>query len=240
MNRNVIDKKYKWNLQAIYKDEQEFNDDYLAVKEKISNIKKYENIFLNSAKDLYEFLEYDSALGQILEKLYSYTSLYYDEETSNNKAQELRGKIKNLYEEYENNTSFVRPKLLKLEKKELQEFYNSYKPLSKYQIMLNKIYRYKEHTLDEKSESLLSSLNKIFNKSAETYEILTDSDLIYMMNKVQENLVPYEPGNLILTDDKAPVELLGMKIIDELIAGEVAYYKNIYEKDGLDGLLELL
>ena len=71
-------------------------------------------------------------------------------------------------------------------------------------------------------------------------ETETDSDLIYMMNKVQENLVPYEPGNLILTDDKAPVELLGMKIIDELIAGEVAYYKNIYEKDGLDGLLELL
>ncbi len=68
----------------------------------------------------------------------------------------------------------------------------------------------------------------------------TDSDLLYMMDKVIENLVVYEPTNLVLTDDKAPVELLGMKIIDELIAGEVSYYKNIYETEGLDGLLKLL
>ena len=33
-------------------------------------------------------------------------------------------------------------------------------------------------------------------------------------------------------DDKAPVELLGMKVIDTLIADEVRYYKDIYEKGG--------
>ena len=71
MKRNDIDKKYKWNLQAIYEDEKAFNSDYTLIKEKVNNIKNYENTFLNSAKDLYEFLEYDSALGQILEKLYS-------------------------------------------------------------------------------------------------------------------------------------------------------------------------
>lgn len=39
------------------------------------------------------------------------------------------------------------------------------------------------------------------------------------------NFVKYEGGNLILTDDKAPVELLGMKMIDELISDELAWYK---------------
>lgn len=67
-----------------------------------------------------------------------------------------------------------------------------------------------------------------------------DPDLLYMMDKVEQNLVTYEPGDLILTDDKAPVELLGMQIIDELIAEEVSYYKGIYETEGLDGLLEML
>lgn len=37
------------------------------------------------------------------------------------------------------------------------------------------------------------------------------------------------------TDNKAPVELLGMRVIDQLIQGEVAYYKDIYEKKGLEG-----
>jgi spermidine synthase len=67
-----------------------------------------------------------------------------------------------------------------------------------------------------------------------------DEDLLYMMSKVQQNIVSYEPGNLILTDDKAPVELLGMEIIDELITNEVEYYKRIYKEEGLEGLLTLI
>ena len=46
-----------------------------------------------------------------------------------------------------------------------------------------------------------------------------------------------EPGPLLLTDDKAPVELLGMKVIDELIAGNLRYYQGILERDGIAGLL---
>ncbi len=67
-----------------------------------------------------------------------------------------------------------------------------------------------------------------------------DPDLEWMMETVYANLEPYEAGELIMTDDKAPVELLGMQVIDDLIAGEVAYYKEIYKKEGLQGLLSIL
>jgi hypothetical protein len=33
------------------------------------------------------------------------------------------------------------------------------------------------------------------------------------------------------------VELLGMQVIDDLIRDEVAYYKTIYERDGLQGVI---
>ena len=39
---------------------------------------------------------------------------------------------------------------------------------------------------------------------------------------------------------KAPVELLGMKVIDELIQDEVSYYKEIYKQRGLRELLDSL
>ena len=51
-------------------------------------------------------------------------------------------------------------------------------------------------------------------------------------------LVKYEGGNLILTDDKAPVELLGMSAIDAIIRDEVEYYRAIYDEKGLQGVLE--
>ena len=67
-----------------------------------------------------------------------------------------------------------------------------------------------------------------------------DADLLRMMEKVSRNLKAYEAGNYLMTDDKAPVELLGMKVIDELIKDEVAYYKDIYESEGFRGLIKML
>lgn len=67
---------------------------------------------------------------------------------------------------------------------------------------------------------------------------LTDSGLYAMMEAVAVNMKEYAAGDYILTDDKAPVELLGIQVIDELIEDEVAYYKEIYKREGVKGLLE--
>lgn len=67
---------------------------------------------------------------------------------------------------------------------------------------------------------------------------LADGNLSAMMERVQNGLTAYEGGDYIMTDDKAPVELLGMRVIDELIRDEVAYYKDIYERQGISGVLE--
>ena len=65
-----------------------------------------------------------------------------------------------------------------------------------------------------------------------------DPELTAMMQKVEEGCQVYTAGDHIMTDDKAPVELLGMEVIDEMIRDEVAYYKKIYEEKGLSGLLD--
>ncbi len=67
-----------------------------------------------------------------------------------------------------------------------------------------------------------------------------DSTLQSMMENVQTEMEPYQAGNYRMTDDMAPVELLGMQVIDDLIREEVEYYKSIYEKDSIQGLLEQL
>ena len=69
-------------------------------------------------------------------------------------------------------------------------------------------------------------------------EAETDPELVQMMTQVDTGLVKYEGGNLILTDDKAPVELLGMSAIDAIIRDEVEYYRAIYDEKGLQGVLE--
>lgn len=77
------------------------------------------------------------------------------------------------------------------------------------------------------------------NLQANTKQI-TNADLRNMMGTVYADSTPYGKGDYILTDDKAPVELLGMQVIDQLIEEEVAYYKGIYERDGIQGVLNSL
>ena len=70
--------------------------------------------------------------------------------------------------------------------------------------------------------------------------VLREEELISMMGYVYSQLEEYKAGDLIMTDDKAPVELLGMRVIDEIIGDEVAQYKSIYRERGIGGLLEIL
>ena len=69
-------------------------------------------------------------------------------------------------------------------------------------------------------------------------EKLENEPLKALMYTVREGLVTYIPGGRILTDDKAPVELLGMKVIDDIIQEELVYYKEAFAEKGIRGLLE--
>ncbi len=64
-----------------------------------------------------------------------------------------------------------------------------------------------------------------------------DPELKQMMETVRENLFMYKAGTHILTDDRAPVELLGMRAIDAMIRDETLYYRKIYEEQGIKGIL---
>lgn len=67
-----------------------------------------------------------------------------------------------------------------------------------------------------------------------------NEELKDLIDGVAEELTAYQPGDYLMTDDKAPVELLGMQVIDDLIGEEVEFYKVIYEQDGISGLLDAM
>ena len=65
-----------------------------------------------------------------------------------------------------------------------------------------------------------------------------NEELKGMMNRIGPDIKKYTAGSHIMTDDKAPVEVLSMKAIDELLGEEVSYYKDIYKEKGIKGLIE--
>lgn len=69
---------------------------------------------------------------------------------------------------------------------------------------------------------------------------VSDVRLRNLLRTVGQKLTAYVPGSHLLTDDQAPVEVLGMRMIDGLIEEELQYYKDTYAEKGLSGLLSEL
>lgn len=179
MDRESILDKYKWNLDLIYSNMDEFNKDYDEVKKDILDFCVYESKMMDSAKNLYLAIDNYYKISRKLEKLSVYTSLLFDTDTSNNDNQALRARVSNLYDDFSKISYFVTPNILKYDYDVIEKYYEEEPKLKNYEIMLKNEFRYKEHNLSDVEEKLLSSLSKIMNRNYETYELLKDSDLSF-------------------------------------------------------------
>lgn len=177
--RSEIKDEYKWDLSKIYKDEKEWQKDFDDVKEEILKATSYKNSFLINGKKLYEYLKYDEVVSRKLEKIYYYAHLNHDADTLNEKYKIMTNKVSDLFTKYNELSSFVVPEILKLDEKKLASFYEDEKKLEDYRFSIENIYRFKNHTLDEEKEKMLSNLSKCLSNPEETYEALTDSDFEY-------------------------------------------------------------
>lgn len=185
--RSQIDEKYKWDLTSIYKDKKAFEKDFLKAKEKINEVVKYKDKFLSSAKDLLDFLKYDEKTDRLLSKLYYYAHLNYDSDTTVNESKKMLNEVRDLYSKYDELESFVQPNILKTDYSVFEKFYKEEKELLKYKFLIENIYRYKQHTLDESKEMMLSKFSNLFMNPEDTFSSLTDTDLTFPNIKDENN-----------------------------------------------------
>ena len=197
--RCEIEDKYKWDLTKIYKDEKEWQKDFDDVKEKILKVLEYKDSFLSNGKKLYEYLKYDEEVSRKLEKIYYYAHLNYDADTLDEKYKVMTNKVSDLFTKYNELSSFVVPEILKLDEEKLNTFYKEEEKLEDYRFSIENIYRFKNYTLDEEKEKMLSNLSKCLSNPEETYEALTDSDFEYdYITDEKGNKVKFNESNYSL------------------------------------------
>lgn len=73
---------------------------------------------------------------------------------------------------------------------------------------------------------------------AQNSQTVRNSQLKDLLATIGNRAVLYHSGGRKFTDDKAPVELLGMQELDGLIRQEAERYKEIYRKEGIEGVLQ--
>ena len=164
MDRNNIESKYQWDLSKIYESIDDFRSDIDKVTSMLDGFSKFEGIKYDE-NSLYEVIDLSMNVFRILGKLSVYTSLLCDEDTSINKNQELKEEINNLYSEYSKATYFVDADILKLDYSYIEELYKKNSKLLEYERYFIEMFRYKEHTLSNEEEKVLSDLSLTFGNN---------------------------------------------------------------------------
>lgn len=186
MDREKIEEKYKWDLTQIFKTTADFEQAIKEVKNEISSFSKYEDIMNTSAANFYNTIKDYFDITRKLEKIYVYTSLNFDTDTSNNKNQALKQTASNLFDLWSSSSFFVTPNILKKDYQEIEEYYKEEPKLLDYETILKREFRYKEHTLTDIEEKLLSNITKAMGNNYETYSLLKDADLKFGNIKDEE------------------------------------------------------
>ena len=186
LKREEVDEKYKWDLTNLIKDEDTLNSLCNKEEELLKEVLSYKDRIMESADSLYNFLVVSDQLQRIHDKLYVYVSLKLDEDSSDVNSQSLNERIKRILEESQNKLSFIMPEILRTDKNKVLKYLEEKKELKEYEFDLEKVYRRKDHVLDEKLESVISKVEISTSNSSDIYYYLNNTDAYYD-NIIDEN-----------------------------------------------------
>ena len=201
MERSQIDKKYKWDLTAIYASEEAFYEDFSLVEAKIAEFPKHEETMLTSAEALYNAVRDMTDIENKIEKLWSYSFLAFSVDTTDNKSQALNAKVRSLAANADSKTWFVSPFILRLDEATLAEWFVACPALETFRRKIEKIMKDKPHTLSDECEALMSKLGDIFGAESNVRSIFANSDLKF--GKIRN-----ENGKLVQLTDASYVTYL--------------------------------
>ena len=177
LERKDVDKKYKWDLSVIYKDEEAFFADYAKAEKMIKEFAKHEKTMLKGATELYDTLKAMTDIEAVIEKLWQYASLNFSVETSNNAYQALDGRVRNLAVMAGTASWFVSPYLLRIEKDTLDKWFMECPALESYRRTIELGMRYKAHTLSDECEQLMSGMEDFLGGNQQTRSLFANADL---------------------------------------------------------------
>lgn len=173
--RNEIEEKFKWDLSFLYKDEKSFYDDLDELKKYVLDINLFKDKILENENTLYDFLELETKIDDLITNLYVYASSLSNEDVSNSKYQKMQMDILGVASLYSEVASFVMPEMLSNTYDKVDEFINKKDELKKYESTLKDIYRYKKYTLNNNEEKLMSYLSDLQSKFENNFSVTLNS-----------------------------------------------------------------
>ncbi len=172
-----MDSKFFWSIDEIFDNHKNYSNAVEEVKVLTNKLIKYEGTITKSSNNLLEYLNADQELDIILSKLYVYTHMLVDQDSTNDLNKSYKEEILSLYSEVLNKTSFASVEILETDYEVIKKYINENKELHKYDLYLKRLFKYVNHTLSKAEEELLSNLAPVRKTGSKVFYNLNNADI---------------------------------------------------------------
>ena len=175
-NRDEIPSEYKWNLNDIYKNWNEWEAGLQELKNKMDEIVSYKGKLKESPANLLKVKKLDDELEILSDKVYSYPQLTRDQDTRNQEMNAKLQKVQILLAKFNTATSWINPEMLEIPWDTMKKWLEdpAFKP---YRFGIEDLYRQQAHVLDESKETLLSYFTRFSQSPRDIYTNLSTADV---------------------------------------------------------------
>lgn len=176
-NRNEIDKKYKWNIEAMYENTAAWEKDIEEVLTKTAAFAEFQGHLTESAENLLEAFSAKDAIWQKLERAYVYARMKLDEDNRVAAQQAMYDKVNGVIAKVSAAMSFVTPELLSASEETLRGFVKELPALSQYDFVIEDLIREKQHVLSKEEENILAQLSEVTDAPDTIFTMLNNADI---------------------------------------------------------------
>lgn len=176
-NRCDVDELDTWDLTKMFSTVEEWEKNLKEVYKLVDNVLAYKGHIMDNSTTLYEFYQAYDKMNRLSDKVYLYAKMQCDTDTSNSEYQARKAKVDKLFEDITTKLSFCTPEILSSDYELVLKYISENDLLKDFKFDLEKMFRYKEHTLNSNEEEIVANACNAFGTGSEVFYNFDNADI---------------------------------------------------------------
>jgi oligoendopeptidase F len=166
----------KWDLSPMFNTEEEWESLYKDIENKIAEYERFRGRLGKSLDAFKAAIEFDLTMSRSIEKLYTYAHLKSDEDKTNQFCLAMYQRSVNLYTRLSEASSFMTPEIQSIDSEVISKYISDHS-MKEYRFYLEKILRFRPHTLSKEIEQILAMSGEIAHAPSQIFSQLDNADI---------------------------------------------------------------
>ena len=196
--RKEIEKKYKWDIEAMYPEESKWEKDLQECLNQAEAFTAFQGHLTESARTLADALQLRDDIWLKLEHAFVYAHMKKDEDNRESKYQAMDDKCNSVIAKVSAAMSFFTPELLEAPEERILSYITEEPDLKTYEFMLKDALREKAHILTAAEENILAQMSEVTGATNDVFTMLNNADMTFgTVTDEDGDLVSLTHGNYI-------------------------------------------